>query len=46
MHIIKLSCEREVDHFHVGEKMLVRNHTKDIWDHKYDVAYHWVHMMA
>ena len=33
-----LTCP--VPEFHVGDKVLVRNHTKEVWDPKYDTAYH------
>ena len=47
-HNIKLSREKEEDtfltypipEFNVGDKVLVRNHTRNVWDLKYDIAYH------
>ena len=48
IHNIKLSRKRQSDtfmtypipEFNVGDKVLIRNHTRDTWDLKYDVAYH------
>ena len=48
IHIFKLSHQRQgaqlltysVPEFHSGYKVIVRNHVKDVWDPKYDVAYH------
>ena len=47
IHNNKLSRERKEDQlmmypvleFLVGDKVLVRNHTRDVWDLEYDVAY-------
>ena len=47
IHSIKLSKEDQEDkflmftvpEFHVGDKVLVRSHTRDVWDPKYDTAY-------
>ena len=47
IHNIKLSRGREADmlltyplpEFNAGDKVLVRNHTRDVWDLKYNVAY-------
>ena len=35
-----------VPEFNVGDKVLVRNHTRDVWDPKYDVAYCGVGVMG
>ena len=35
-----------VPKFFVGDNVLVRIHTRDIWDPKYDVAYYVVHVMG
>ena len=32
--------EFPIPEFLVGDKVLVRNHTRDVWDPKFDVAYH------
>ena len=48
IHNIKLSRKRQADRFltypvpefNAQDKVLVRNHTRDVWDLKYDVAYH------
>ena len=45
IHNIKLSREREENQFptypvpHVGDKVLARNHFRNVWDPKYDVLY-------
>ena len=47
-HNNALSRERQVDKFlthlvpgfHVGDKVLVRNHTRDVWNPKYGVSFH------
>ena len=47
-HVTKLSRETQVDRFlmypvpklNVGDKVLVRTHTGDVWNSKYDVVYH------
>ena len=54
IHIIKLSQERKasqfptypIPKFHVGGKVLARNHTRDVWDPQYDVAYCMVCVMG
>ena len=48
IHNIKLFREREIDQiltypvpeYHLGDKVLVRNPTRDVWKPKYDIAYH------
>ena len=51
IHNIKLFRERQdyfltycVTEFHVWDKVLAKNHTRDIWNLKYNVTYHmaWV----
>ena len=47
IHNIKLSRDRQADkfltytltEFNFGDKVLLRNHTRDVWDLKYDVVY-------
>ena len=56
IHNIKLSRYRQekgcqfsayhVPEFHIVTKVLVRNHTRDVWDPKYNVAYHVVCVMG
>ena len=54
MHNIKLSSKRQADKFltysvvgfNVGDKVLVRNHTRDTWNPKYNVAYQVVQEMG
>ena len=29
-----------IHEFNVGDKTLVSNHTRDVWDPKYDVSFH------
>ena len=51
---IKLSSERQVKRFltyhipefNVVDKVLARNHTRDVWDLKYDIVYHVLWMMG
>ena len=48
IHNIKSSRERQESQFstyplpdlHVEDKVLVRNHSRNVWDSKYDNAYH------
>ena len=54
IHNIKLPRERQAEKFlmhsipkfNVGDKVLVRNHTRDVWELKYDVVYYVVWVMG
>ena len=54
IHNNKLSRERQSDmfltyyipEFHVADKVLVRNHARDMWDSKYDFTHHVIWVMG
>ena len=54
IHNIKLSKERQEDKlliyhvskYYVGDKALVKNHPREVWEPKYDAAYHVVWVMG